>query len=172
MTYEWILLNVWWDKGDGTAWQKSCGASKKWLTYNRKIKNALTFCFFPFKRLLCFVRDKMEVLGGLNQNTTPFCSGIEREKKKEGLTCFFFLNEWKWPTLWACMNLNEVTKGILCNSVLFDLETAPVLIPSRTGGWMCTLGLRGGLLQPAMGQRDSVADRQRCLWVRRVRMRT
>lgn len=41
------------------------------------------------------------------------------------------------------MNLNEVTKGILCNSVLFDLETAPVLIPSRTGGWMCTLGLRG-----------------------------
>lgn len=45
--------------------------------------------------------------------------------------------------LWACMNLNEVTKGILCNSVLFDLETAPVLIPSRTGGWMCTSRLGG-----------------------------
>lgn len=41
------------------------------------------------------------------------------------------------------MNLNEVTKGILCNSVLFDLETAPVLNPSRTGGWMCTSGLWG-----------------------------
>lgn len=50
------------------------------------------------------------------------------------------------------MNLNEVTKGILCNSVLFDLETAPVLIPSRTGGWMCASGLRRG------GRMGYVAD--------------
>lgn len=30
------------------------------------------------------------------------------------------------------MNLNEVTKGILCNSTPFDLKTAPVPNPGRT----------------------------------------
>lgn len=56
-------------------------------------------------------------------------AGFCREKEAWPL----FLNEWKWPTLWACVNLNWVAKGILCNSVLFDLETAPLLIRGRTG---------------------------------------
>lgn len=58
-----------------------------------------------------------------------------------------FLNEWKWPTLWACMNLNWVTKGILCNSVLFDLETAPLLIRGRTGDGCAHWALWGRMLQ-------------------------
>ena len=53
------------------------------------------------------------------------------------------LNEWKWPTQWTCMNLNRVTKGILCNRLLFDLETAPLLIGDRTGDGCAHWALRG-----------------------------
>ena len=69
-----------------------------------------------------------------------------------------FLNEWKWPTLWARMNLNWVTKGILCNSVLFDLETAPLLIRRRAGDGCACRALWGEcyntrpLQQPACSQ--------------------
>ena len=67
-----------------------------------------------------------------------------------------FLNEWKWPTMWACMNLNLVPKGILCNSVLFDLETVPLLIWGRTGDGGAHLALWGecytGRQQPACSQ--------------------
>lgn len=177
MIYEWILLNVWWDKRDGSAWQKSCGASEKWLTYNRKIKNAPTCCFF-FLLSVFFVLSEIkwrcsEVWIETQLRFAEGKKGKKKKKRKKAWPVFFFLNEWKWPTLWACMNLNEVTKGILCNSVLFDLETAPVLIPSRTGGMDVHIGPSGGSFT-ASGGTTRLSGRQaksgRCMWVRRVRM--
>lgn len=94
---------------------------------------------------------------GQNGDTLSF-QQLQLEFWREKEDWPLFLNEWKWPMLWVRMNLNWVTKGILCNSVLFDLETAPLLIRRRAGDGCARWALWGEcynarpLQQPACSQ--------------------